>query len=333
MASYLHVIEDRSHIGSARRATHELAVSLGFDTEAAGTAALAVTEACSNILKHAGRGRLVLRALMRGDTGGLEILALDRGPGMANVAASLRDGHSTSGTLGTGLGALARASDSFEVFSQPGNGTALRLELWAGTPPSEDSLAVGALCIAKSGEMVPGDDWAVVAGDGRATVLLADGLGHGADAARAARTATAVLAARPTAEPTVLIEDCHGALKATRGAAVAVARIVPGEQRGSFAGVGNIVARVEGSTGARNLVSHHGTAGHNLRRLQEFAFAFPQSALLVLHSDGLATRWDLADYPGLSLKHPGLIAGVLYRDHDRGRDDVTVVVIRNGAPD
>jgi len=65
-----------------------------------------------------------------------------------------------------------------------------------------------------------------------------------------------------------------------------------------------------------------------MRRVQEFEFDFPAGALLILHSDGLTTRWTNADYPGLMARHAGLIAGVLYRDHNRGRDDVTVVVLK-----
>jgi hypothetical protein len=68
-----------------------------------------------------------------------------------------------------------------------------------------------------------------------------------------------------------------------------------------------------------------------MRRVQQFDLPLPTNALLLLHSDGLATHWNLADYPGLVGRHPGIIAGVLYRDHERGRDDVTVLVVRNGG--
>ena len=126
-----------------------------------------------------------------------------------------------------------------------------------------------------------------------------------------------------------LVEACHAALARTRGAAVAVAKLVASGDRGSFAGVGNIVSRVEASATNRHLVSYNGTVGHALRKVQEFAFPWPRGALLILHSDGLGTQWDLDAYPGLAARHPALVAGVLYRDYDRGRDDVSVVVLRN----
>src|SRR5690606_34360974 len=126
-----------------------------------------------------------------------------------------------------------------------------------------------------------------------------------------------------------ILDTCHHALARTRGAAVATAKLIASAERGVFAGVGNIVGRVEASPAHRHLVSHNGTVGHTMRKVQEFAFPWPRGALLVMHSDGLGTHWDFASYPGLTVRHPGLIAAVLYRDYDRGRDDVSVVVVRN----
>jgi anti-sigma regulatory factor (Ser/Thr protein kinase) len=332
VASFLHPVEDRSQIGSVRRASAEMAQSLGFTEPSAGKIALAITEAGTNIVKHAGRGMIILRGLMRGRVGGLEILALDRGPGIANAAASLRDGASTAGSSGTGLGSLSRTADEFDLYSHGGRGAALRMAFWSQPERAPDSLELGAVNIAKAGEAVSGDDWAFESDGHRGTLLVADGLGHGPEAARAARAATQLLAERPFDPPEALIEACHATLIPTRGAAVAAVRLDRGAGTGTFAGVGNIAGRVHVAAAQRNLVSHNGTVGHNVRRIQEFSFPFPKDALLVVHSDGLQTHWSLADYPGLAARHAGLIAGVLYRDHDRGRDDVTVVVVRSKEP-
>jgi anti-sigma regulatory factor (Ser/Thr protein kinase) len=323
-------IDDTSQIGSARRAAAQMAAVLGFDDARAGAVGLAVTESGTNILKHAGSGRLLLRALESGNVGGIEVVALDKGPGIADLNASLRDGHSTRGTMGGGLGTLSRLAESFQVFTQPGRGTALRLELWSQPPTVSDAaVEFGGVCLPKAGETVSGDGWGVRTYRDQITVLVADGLGHGIDAHEASRTAVGVLAAHPEDEPLTLIDTCHAALARTRGAAVAVAKLVASGRRGSFAGVGNIVCRVEGTTARRQLASYNGTVGHTMRKVQELAFPWPEGALLILHSDGLGTQWDLAAYPGLGNRHPALIAAVLYRDYDRGRDDVCVVVIRN----
>jgi anti-sigma regulatory factor (Ser/Thr protein kinase) len=330
----LFLLDERSQIGDARRAAIDLAESRGFDSEQAGKVGLAVTEVASNVLKHAGNGRLLVRALQSDGIEGVELIALDKGPGIADVPASLRDGHSTSGTLGGGLGALARMSESFEIFTQPGRGTAVRLELWAKPLRARTRpLEVGGLCIPRHGETVCGDGWAVEEWRDQLSVLVADGLGHGISAHEAARAAIDTFHAHPRAEPAAILEECHGALARTRGAAVAVTHVRTSAERGVFAGIGNIVCRVEASTANRHLVSHNGTLGHTLRKLQEFAFPWPHGALLILHSDGLGTHWDLASYAGLTTRHPALIAAVLYRDYDRGRDDVSVVVLRNRGSD
>jgi anti-sigma regulatory factor (Ser/Thr protein kinase) len=324
------LIEDRSQIGNARRAAADMAALLEFDETQAGRVGLVINESGTNILKHASRGRILLRAIECEGIGGIEVIALDRGPGVADLNASLRDGHSTSGTLGGGLGALSRLSSDFQVYTQPAKGTALRMELWSRPIPERaPAIECGGLCLPKPGEPVSGDAWGVEIYRDQLTVLVADGLGHGVDAHNAARLATETLAAHPRYEPLALVEACHGALARTRGAAVAVAKLVACAARGSFAGVGNIVCRVEHTTGSRHVISYSGIVGHTMRKTQELAFPWPQDALLILHSDGLGTHWDLAAYPGLASRHPALIAAVLYRDYDRGRDDVSVVVLRN----
>jgi anti-sigma regulatory factor (Ser/Thr protein kinase) len=335
-AQSLFLLEERSQIGSARRAAVELAESSGFDSEQSGKVGLAVTEIASNVLKHAGNGRILIRSLREDDLFGVEVIGLDKGPGIANVAASLRDGHSTTGTMGGGLGALARMSDSFEIFTQVNKGTAVRLALWAKPQLARARpIEVGGLCLAMHGEPVAGDGWEVEIWRDQLSILMADGLGHGIHAHEAARAATDTFLAHPQREPREVIESAHGALARTRGAAVAAAKVIASAERGVFAGVGNIVCRVEASTAKRHLLSHNGTVGHTMRKLQEFAFPWPKGSLLILHSDGLGTHWDLATYPGLSSRHPALIAAVLYRDYDRGRDDVSVAVIRNrgGSPE
>ena len=117
-------------------------------------------------------------------------------------------------------------------------------------------------------------------------------------------------------------------LPPTRGAAVAVARIDAAAQVVRFVGVGNISALLVQPAGARHMVSHNGTAGHVAPRIREFTYEFTSDPLVILHSDGLATRWDIAAYPGLTAQHPSLIAGVLLRDHRRSRDDASVVAMR-----
>jgi hypothetical protein len=97
-----------------------------------------------------------------------------------------------------------------------------------------------------------------------------------------------------------------------------------------YAGVGNISGHLRSASEekGRGLMSHNGTVGVQVRKIQELNYPLPAQGLLVMHSDGLQSRWSLEKYPGLIGQHPAVIAGVLYRDFTRGHDDVTVAVVR-----
>jgi hypothetical protein len=178
------------------------------------------------------------------------------------------------------------------------------------------------------GETACGDAWGVEFVPGGASFLLADGLGHGPDASRASSTAVAALRSRPDDGAARILDRAHAALKATRGAAVAVMRHDIAANEVSYAGVGNISACVIDATTRRAMVSSNGIVGLNVHRSQEYRYPWARGALLVAHTDGIDTHWDLAAFPGLVDCHPSVIAAMLYREHSRGRDDAGVVVAR-----
>ena len=324
-------VTEPSQVGGVRRAVATLASRLGFDDERCGRAAIVATEAATNLVKHAREGVVLLRALESVDGPGIEVLALDRGPGMADFGRCLRDGFSTAGTPGNGLGAIARMSDFADFYSLSPGGTAVLARLWLGSPLSADRagrLVGEAVSVPVAGEEECGDCWATAQEDGRALLLVADGLGHGPFAAEASRAAARVFLANTRLGPAELLQAAHLALRGTRGAAVAVAEIDFDAGVVRFAGLGNIAGFVLDGASRRGLVSHNGTVGHQVGKFQEFTYPFPKGALLVMHSDGLTSRWGLDPYPLLVGHHPALVAGVLYRDFQRGRDDVTVLVAR-----
>ena len=117
----------------------------------------------------------------------VELISLDRGPGIADLAACLTDGYSTGGTPGTGLGAVRRLADEFDIFSTAPGGTVIlarindsrTLNAGHGQAAAAAVFTTGAVTLCAPGETVCGDAWSMVQGNGRMALLVADGLGHG----------------------------------------------------------------------------------------------------------------------------------------------------------
>lgn len=323
-------VEDASQVGEVRRAALAIAERAGMDEPSRGRVGIAATELASNLARHARDGAVLLRPLGEARRG-VELLAVDRGPGM-DVARALVDGYSTGGTAGEGLGAVRRLADEFDAWSRPEAGTVLLARLADPRDAAPEGALAAGVCVAAPGEVQSGDAWALCRRGERLRLLVVDGLGHGPIAAEAAAEAVRIFQAYPDAAPADLITRLHDALRATRGAAAAVAEIVPSASAVQFAGVGNIGAALVGREGSRSFMSHNGIVGHQLRKVQEMTYPWSPDAVLVMTSDGLRSQWRLDEYPGLAARHPATIAGVLFRDFLRGRDDATVVVVRGSAP-
>lgn len=336
--SVFFALPDATSIGDIRREAALLAKQLHFTETAAGRLGIVVTEIGSNILKHARDGMVLFRPLGE-DTGlGIEILAVDKGPGMADVGRCLEDGYSTAGSPGTGLGAIRRLADAFDIYSQVGQGTVLLARIKSGSLKSKvipRPLEWAAVGMAAHPTEPSGDAWSVRSDLPGAQLLLADGLGHGQLAANAADAAVRVFQEQEGRKPAEIIRAMHGPLRSTRGASLAIAEIAFGARQVHFAGLGNISGViVEPSApgiASRSMVSHNGTVGHEMRTVHEFAYPWTANSTLIMHSDGLLSRWKLDAYPGLLARDTAIIAGVLFRDFQRGRDDVSVIVARQRA--
>ena len=323
-------VTESSQPAAARRAAITLAQNERLDETATGHLALVVTELATNLVKHAKGGELLMRRLGSEGHEGIEVLSIDKGSGIADVALSLVDGYSTAGSPGTGLGAVRRAAAEFDLYSQPGKGTVVLARIFAQRPKgSTHAQSVGVVRQSKPGEVVCGDNWiARWFADGW-VCAVADGLGHGVIASDAATAIIeAVRRAPANLSPIEIVEAAHQAARPTRGAAFGVAVLDEAAGVVRFAGVGNIAAVIVNGADRRHLVSYNGIIGHQYRKVSEFSHPWHAQSLLLLHSDGIGTHWDLGRYPGLLARDPSLIAGVLYRDYTRGRDDATVVVIK-----
>lgn len=316
------LIEDSSQVALARRTAAELAAAAGIDEQRCSAVNVVTVELANNILQHAGAGQLLFQYIRT--TGTFDITAIDHGPGIVSVERCLEDGYSTRSTPGLGLGAVKRFAVSFAAYSVLGRTTVVTARMAEAKPEPQCSV----ICTALHGETLSGDGWSI-SEDGR-KFCMADGLGHGMLAADAARVAVEIFNKHADAPPALMLERMHAAMRSTRGAAAAVAQINPEAGTLEFAGIGNISCILVSNGRTQNLVSHNGTLGHQLRRVQQFSYPYNRRDLLIMHSDGLTTQPKLGIPAALLSEPPNVIAPFLFSEQVRGRDDASILVTRLG---
>ncbi|MFD2261899.1 ATP-binding protein [Lacibacterium aquatile] len=332
----LFTISDASQVSEVRRGAVAIATRAGFDEEDSGRVALVATELATNISRHAQRGEILVGLFSDASGDGVELIAIDQGPGIRNIGNAMEDGFSTAGSSGHGLGAIKRLSDDFSVLSIVQIGTAVSTRLRARHSGTGNPRAPWAgIDAPKPGEESCGDSWAAFADANRQDrtdiIMVADGLGHGPEAAIASTEAARLFSANLGASPTEILEIIHDGIRHTRGAAVSIARFDYERRVVVFAGIGNVAGVLLSGGQAKRMVCHNGTVGLNARRIQAFEYPFIGTPTVVLHSDGLSNSWVVDRYPGLLTAPPTMIAATLFRDNKRDRDDMTIVV-GSGAP-
>jgi anti-sigma regulatory factor (Ser/Thr protein kinase) len=323
-------LTDRSSVGEARRAAATLAQTLGFEADRRNDIAIAATELANNVILHAQSGELLLCWGGPENARWIDITALDEGPGIPDIGRAMEDGYSTIGTAGQGLGAVARLADKSALYSTPSKGAVY----WSRfTPTRSETPGFGVVSIPVRGETALGDGHLAIPGTRRSLYMVVDGLGHGQGAAEAAEEAIRVVLASAGETLADMLAAAHDALKKTRGAAMSIA-VADHEQRIlTYAGVGNVGGLLVTGSTVRSLSSQNGTLGAAMPRVcQELTFPIESQTLLIMHSDGLASRTAISPYTGIQGRHPALIAGLLYRDFTRKRDDATVLVARMEGP-
>jgi anti-sigma regulatory factor (Ser/Thr protein kinase) len=322
-------ITDRSSIGEARRISTQMAERARIKDVEHGRVPLIVTELATNLLLHATGGEILIRMLPLEAGPGIEIIALDRGPGIADIERCMADGYSGGSTAGNGLGAVRRLSTEFEIYSKPPVGTVVLSRVRSINRNSHDAVKFSAINVPAPNETESGDAWHLWMADGRLSAMVVDGLGHGPLAAIAAARALQVIEEGAFESPETYLLAAHLALRSSRGAALAMTQVHLALGTLSYAGIGNIVGRVICPTGlSKSLLSHNGIVGVEMPKPQQFEHPWQNGDLLVMHSDGLSERWKLEGYAGLAHADTAVIAAVLYRDAKRRRDDTTILVAR-----
>jgi anti-sigma regulatory factor (Ser/Thr protein kinase) len=323
-------IDDGSAPVRARRVTAALATKLGFTETRVAEIEIAVTELGTNLYKHAREGVVFVRSVRAVKEAAVEIVAVDSGPGMADVDEAMRDGRSSTGTLGVGLGAVTRLADAWSVLSEPGVGTIVtaRFHRRRGAIDELPGEVVAGITRPIDGEELCGDSYAVCGEDGRIRLMMCDGSGHGPLAASAAQAAVRSFQENPFGGPAEILGRIHTAMRSTRGGAVAVADLDLERRTVRFAGLGNIAATVVADGRKNGMVSVPGIAGYQARTIKTFDYSLPPDATVVLHSDGLTERWSGENRGGLFRREPLLVAAALLRDAGVRRDDAGVLVAR-----
>lgn len=326
--SYL--IDDRSFVAYIKREIHNL-VKDRFSVKRTGEIDIIISELTSNIIKYASRGELLYRLYITNDKPVFEVLAIDDGPGIKDKALMMRDGISSAQTLGHGLGAVTRLSNTSKLYSQPEWGTIFYSKVDSEISSEiSDDIYIGGLRVCYPGEVKCGDDFFVGRENGVLKLFLGDGLGHGVAASEAVTAAIRSFENNASiTDPSALLRIINQDVKKTRGLVAAVVCINHDLKQMDLCGIGNISARVYSGIVLRNHNSYNGILGLNIpTTLNNSNYILEKNQTVILCSDGIKTRWDLTRYPGILKYDPLVIASAIYKDNARRNDDMTVLVAK-----
>lgn len=335
MVSTTHIsllVSDRSYVAGAKKEIHRLVVQAGFGQNNIGEIDILVSELGSNLVKHATDGEILAGIVSDRQGTALELIGIDNGPGIPEVERMMRDGVSTTGTLGQGLGAIRRLSDHFEMYSLKDWGTVLLSRVYLEKNVEEGKprqpLTVRSLVVAKPGELVSGDGFdGYIAGDGTFRLLTADGLGHGAEANRAVREAVFAFREYESDSPVAILRHLHESIRKTRGMVAAVVIIDPIRKTWKFCGIGNISTRFTGVHQARSYLSFNGIVGHNIPgSLYDQELSQKDYQQITLCSDGIRSRWQQNRLPEIGRQDLIVQAAALYKDFARKTDDMSIII-------
>jgi anti-sigma regulatory factor (Ser/Thr protein kinase) len=320
---------DGGSVAQARERVRAVGRSQGLPEPEVERMAIVVSELGNNQLAHAHGGAIAVLPIERGGLRGLEVIAADRGQGIASPTAALRGGESPSGSLGQGLASVVRLADEVDFDVRWTEGTCIRARKYLKPPPYRCEVAV--LSRPYPGEPLSGDHALWVWGREGLLVAVADGLGHGREAREAADRAMELLREQPLLTPEVLLERCDAGLKGTRGAAVGVVRWERGSGALAHACVGNVSGMVCRPGEVSTMPCTAGTLGiaQPRTRIARFESSLRAGDLLVMHTDGLATRTTVEDAV-LLRRHPLEVAHELMQRFGKNSDDALVLVARAG---
>jgi anti-sigma regulatory factor (Ser/Thr protein kinase) len=325
-------IDDKSFVAFVKREIHRDALQASFSASRIGVVDIAVAELTSNIIKHASHGELLYRFSKEFDKMVLEIICIDNGPGIKDVSHAMKDGISTTKTLGQGLGALERLSDLFEVYSIAKWGTVCYCKIYA--IPNKQSvkgpeIKFSALNVSKPGQRVSGDGCQIVFKPNYTKIFFGDGLGHGHEAHDAVQLAITNFKHCSENDPAEILKLIHVLVKKSRGLVGTVVIADHLLKKWRICGVGNITTRLFDGMAAKNYISYNGIIGANIpSHLKNHETDLGKHQCLVMTSDGIRSRWEISQFPSILRYAPLMLAAVIYKETARKTDDMSILIAR-----
>lgn len=326
-------LSDRSYVSLLKKDIKKIAEQIGFDAKRLAEIAIIVSEIASNLIKHTKGGSILVKHVVNGESEGIEIISIDNGPGMLNPAMMLKDGVSTTNTLGQGLGAIKRLSDNFDIYSVPKWGTILLSRVFTNTDAkdllSKEIFISSTIMVSKNGEEFCGDGYKILTKKNTCQILAFDGLGHGPEAQKANEAAVKSFTETKNLDTAEKLKVMHRSIRHTRGGVGMAFSIDLKNQSLSYCGVGNISARVLSEGRLKSCISHNGIVGHTFpNSLKSNSISYGKEDFLIITSDGITSRWDVGALANI-LKHDiAIVTAGLYKDFCRGNDDSLVMIVK-----
>ena len=334
-------IVESYNVAVARRKIAEIAKDVGFDKKAIEEISIVVTELGVNLLEHfAISGRIKCSYIKEGKREGLQIVSIDEGPGIANIKAGLEDGVSSTGSLGIGLGAVRRLMSDLKIDSSTEEqkiinyrriGTKIVAKKFLPSKQnykdkSSKETRYGIFTRSKIGESYNGDNYFLKHFEDKTLISVIDGLGHGKEASIASKKAVIYLNENYFKKLEEIIHELHELLKHSRGVAISLALINDTEGSLEYLGIGNVMTKIFNSPEPIRPINYNGTVGMALRSFKILSYSWRVGNIIIMTSDGISSKYDIADGQSLINQHPMLIAKYIFNTFSKEYDDATILV-------
>lgn len=337
-------IKERHQIFSVKRDIAKFAKELGFSDKEIDEISIAVIELGENLITHnVIEGEIIYSSFEEGKKKGLEIISIDKGPGIASIEAVMEDGFSSKKSLGIGLGAVKRMMSELSIessvkylqssidFSE--NLPSTKIIARKIIKPKDKEIShlskkttFSLFTRSKIGEKYNGDNYILKSFDNKTLFGVIDGLGHGIGASEASNIARISILEHFSEELDVIVEFLHQKLKKTRGVALSLGLIDYELEVFKYVGIGNVLARIFNAPAPIRPLNYNGTLGVSLRKYKIFDYPWDQNNVIILTSDGISSKYVLDDFFDVLYQHSMKIGQRIFKKFGKYYDDATILI-------